>query len=200
MMSSKASEVEELLLEKILSEDMSQGTSNQDRHLLESNSMNQQEIDLFNSTLDVYIQAENSRYEEIEEFDIWHELLPKLNTRKKPQSLYKRPNVQWLLAAVVAGLVIGISSFMDNSEELSANLTVVEIQSGQAFGTKHNRTELIWTENQFGLSMKNLIEGSHPSISISVHLKPQHAQRSSTFNEKTQWAHQFKKLKEKEDV
>ncbi len=138
----------------------------------------QQEIARLNKSLELYIQLDPQQASS-PDVDVWDRIQPQVESWHRWR-FFSRKSL--IIAAAVCALVVisvGIWPILQNpTPALSgkSSYEIQEIQLGQPFGQSFAQTQVIWNNQQFGISVKNKLEGNYASISIGMRLPAEYAQ------------------------
>lgn len=142
------------------------------------------EVRLMKHSLDVYLQLENPENYPIFNVQIWDQLQSKLESNAP---FWQRRGWQTVFAAAAAiAMLIGVSSwliFPTQDSGIPARYKIVDITPGEAFGSSASTTRVLWSEQQFGLSIEHGTEnGNYSAISIGMRLSPPQTQGGKSYS------------------
>lgn len=174
-MSSDQSEAEKILLQSI--EETTKTPQSSSKYHLPSTPSCAKEVEQLNNSLSIFLQVERRNEEKLPPIDLWDSLQKKITHESKQHTFWKKQKIP-MMAAVIA-TIIGLSTWLQiqtPEESLLSQHTVIPIASGQTFGEPQSQKELIWTDEHFGLSIKDTQQGGESQISISMQLTKQYTQ------------------------
>lgn len=178
-MSSNPSEAEKILLQSI--EETTKTPQSSSKYHLPSTPSCAQEVEQLNNSLSIFLQVERRNEEKLPPIDLWDSLQKKITHESKKRTFWKKQKI--LMMAAVTTSVISLTTWLQTQapeEPLLSQHTVIPISSGQTFGKPQSQKELIWTDEHFGLSIKDTQQGGESQISISMQLTKQYTQRIPT--------------------
>ncbi len=148
-----------------------------------------QEAKYLDKSLELYLQLEKNAVSTFPNIEMWDQIERKV--RKTSHSNYFGQWHKALAAAAVVVILVGISLWWQQTisvdprptlsniaSNISINYQISEIEEGKPFGPPSAYKQIIWTNEQFGISIENRSEGNYSTISIGTRLPKEYAHNS----------------------
>ncbi|MBF0289156.1 MAG: hypothetical protein HQM14_15160 [SAR324 cluster bacterium] len=148
-----------------------------------------EEANYLDKSLELYLQLEKNAVSKLPNLEMWEQIEQKVNGTSHSINF-----VQWrkgLAAAAVVAVLIGMSlwwkqsisvnsqpTFLNVTSNLTMNHQISEIEAGKPFGPPSAYKQIIWTNEQFGISIENKSDGNYSTISIGTRLPKEYAHTS----------------------